>query len=317
VRTFKRISSAAQLKPKLEQGADALDGKRPADILLPNFTESGTDAALDFTIVSPLKLDELAGAGASGNRGMYAVAIAEKQKIKNNEEECEELGWECVPMAVNLYGVWGEKAKEVFKKVAHSLSFQMNMSMSVASAFVYNVMGVVLARKNARALIACLPHTDFGGAEVGVVGGVDLSLDEEVPLAADSRCPVSVPVQVDQDRVVDLPLNDESELALNDESGVLSAFLGNDENSVECPQSPAPVVVSASRLVAFSPFPFISSVFRPITVINDSSSSSFSPAPSPPSSSDNNNNEAPSAAADSPSVEDALICCDICSSNVD
>ena len=55
---------------------------------------------------------------------MKAVQMAEFEKHENYGSKCEELGWRCVPMAVNTYGVWGKESEKVFKKVATRLSIQ-------------------------------------------------------------------------------------------------------------------------------------------------------------------------------------------------
>ena len=165
MRTFNRLCQNAQLRPKLEQGAEKEDGSRPADVLLPDWS-LGRAAALDFVVTSPLKLDLISGAGGAANQAMVAVEEAEKVKHTNNDQKCAKLDWECIPMAVNSYGVWGKEAQGVFKKVANSLCNQLCMSQSRAMLFVYNALGVVLARKNARALLSKMSVCDLGKSEV-------------------------------------------------------------------------------------------------------------------------------------------------------
>ena len=66
-------------------------------------------AALDITVTSPLNpaiLDKLCSTA-----GVAAVA-AESHKHVANDPKCVELGWTCVPLAVETYGNWRREAQE-------------------------------------------------------------------------------------------------------------------------------------------------------------------------------------------------------------
>ena len=80
---------------------------RPADILVPNWYCS-RPAALDLTVISPLNSNVIAEAGFTGGS---AAASAEVRKHIENDPKCEELGWICVPLAVEAYGAWGIEAQ--------------------------------------------------------------------------------------------------------------------------------------------------------------------------------------------------------------
>jgi hypothetical protein len=203
-RTFVKICTRAQLRPKLEQGAEDRDLRRPADVLLPDWN-GAVSAALDFTVVSPLTLDNISGAVVAGHRAELAVTSAEQAKHEKYDEKCKDLSWTCIPMAVDTYGVWGNEAREMFGQVGEQLSSQLNMSRSAAVSFIYNVLGVALARKNANALLAKSPVSNFGKSDVVVLGraGVNNNLDRgnnNVPFSsavrsrvqADSPVPESV-----------------------------------------------------------------------------------------------------------------------------
>ena len=168
-RSFVKICSRAHLPSKLEQGAEDRDLSRPADVLLSSFS-GALDAALDFTVVSPLTHENITGAVVAGHRAELCVESAEKRKHEKNDEKCKDNKWLCVPMAVDTYGVWGKEAREMIGQVGDQLASQLNMSRSSSISFIYNVLGVVLARKNANALLAKSPVAKFGKSDVVVLG---------------------------------------------------------------------------------------------------------------------------------------------------
>ena len=43
-----------------------------------------------------------------------AARAAEMRKHEKNDAKCTELGWMCVPLAVDSYGAWGVKACNAF-----------------------------------------------------------------------------------------------------------------------------------------------------------------------------------------------------------
>ena len=87
---------------------------RPADILVPNWYCSRPAAALDLTVISPLNSNVIAEARFTGGS---VAASAEVRKHSENDQKCEELGWICVPLAVEGYGTWGHG------NTAHLLTF--------------------------------------------------------------------------------------------------------------------------------------------------------------------------------------------------
>ena len=42
--------------------------------------------------------------------------------MTKNGSKCAELGWECIPLAVETYGGWGEKAQEMFNRTSRRLA---------------------------------------------------------------------------------------------------------------------------------------------------------------------------------------------------
>ena len=164
------LCEIAGLNPEKERGSFSDDRSRPADILIPNWV-LGRSAALDITVVSPLISQNIEGAG-----NMDVLAAAEESKHRNNDKKCEDLGWVCIPLAVDSYGQWGEQAHKCFSDIANVLSVRMKTSFGVALTSIYNVLGVTLARQNARAILARRVGVgSVGGREMHRLGhGVDV-----------------------------------------------------------------------------------------------------------------------------------------------
>ena len=80
-------------------GADS-PHSRPADILVPNWM-IGKPAAFDLTVVSLLNSNALNEVGAIGGS---AARKAEARKHNSNDHKCRELGWVCIPLAIETYG---------------------------------------------------------------------------------------------------------------------------------------------------------------------------------------------------------------------
>ena len=119
--TFQR----AGLSAHLEVGSGwEHDNSRtwPADILVTNW-DCGTSAAFDITVTSPLNSHTILEADMY--QGVSAKA-AEHKKHNENDPKCAELGWRCVPLAVENYGAWGPEALMAFSQVASRLAIRGN-----------------------------------------------------------------------------------------------------------------------------------------------------------------------------------------------
>eukprot|EP00731_Ephydatia_muelleri_P038459 Em0769g3a len=51
-----------------------------------------------------------------------AVEEAEVRKHRANDPKCSELGWVCIPLAVETYGNWGREAQSTFSRLASHLA---------------------------------------------------------------------------------------------------------------------------------------------------------------------------------------------------
>ena len=59
---------------------------------------------------------------------------------------CAELGWRCVPLAVENYGAWGPEALKAFSQVASRLAIRGNTPKSRVVAELYGRLSLLLIR---------------------------------------------------------------------------------------------------------------------------------------------------------------------------
>jgi len=154
------LCAAAGMSPSKEEGGFDRDRTRPADVLVPSY-KLGKSAAFDLTVVSPLTIDILSGAGA-----IDAVTRAASVKHEQNDEKCSALGWLCVPLAVDSYGQWCDEAHTAFMEIAIRLSNRTKVTVSRALSSIFNTLGVYLARHNAIAVLARRAPPSIGAREV-------------------------------------------------------------------------------------------------------------------------------------------------------
>ena len=96
--------------------------------------------------LNPAILDE-----SCSTAGVAAVA-AESRKHVTNDPKCFELGWTCVPLAVETYGNWGVEAQETLSRLASLLAASHSVSKSKATAYIYVRLNLTLTRSVARGL---------------------------------------------------------------------------------------------------------------------------------------------------------------------
>ena len=95
---------------------------RPADILIAGW-DRGKPAALDLTITSPLCSAILS---ESCHQAGAAALAAEARKLHSNGPKCQELGWSCIPLAVETYGNWDKEAHDTFSRLASYLAIHQS-----------------------------------------------------------------------------------------------------------------------------------------------------------------------------------------------
>ena len=106
---------------------------QPADVLVPVWMLS-KPAAFDITVTSLLNSSTFTEASVTA--GSAALA-AEQRKHNANDEKCSELGWKCVPLAVESYGCWGTEARQHLARLASRLATRYNISKSQATSSLY------------------------------------------------------------------------------------------------------------------------------------------------------------------------------------
>ena len=122
----------------------------PADILIAEW-DRGKPAALDITITSPLCPANLVD--SCHQAGSVALA-AEARKLHSNGPKCQELGWSCIPLAVETYGNWGKEAHCTVSRLASHLAIHQSFPKSSVVAEIYGRLNTALIRSIARAILA-------------------------------------------------------------------------------------------------------------------------------------------------------------------
>ncbi|KAL5476267.1 hypothetical protein EMCRGX_G026190 [Ephydatia muelleri] len=122
---------------------------RPADILVQSW-DRGHPAAFDVTVTSPLTPAIL---NISSIYEGAAGRVAEARKHTTNDAKCQDLGWLCIPLAVETYGNWGKEAHEVFNRLASLLAFGQTSHKSGLLLEIYSHVNMSLVRSIARAIL--------------------------------------------------------------------------------------------------------------------------------------------------------------------
>ena len=83
-----------------------------------------------------------------------AALAAEQRKHNANDVKCSQLGWKCVPLAVESYGCWGTEARQHLARLASRLANRYNILKSQATFSLYGRLNLTLVRANVRALLS-------------------------------------------------------------------------------------------------------------------------------------------------------------------
>ena len=113
--------------------------------------ERGRPAARDVIVASPLTPAVLNEAGMTAGA---AAAASEQHKHIANDPKCQELGWVCIPLAVEMYGNWGRKAHTTFTRLATRLAICVSLLKSKVTADLFGRLSLVLTRSIARAILS-------------------------------------------------------------------------------------------------------------------------------------------------------------------
>ncbi|KAL5477538.1 hypothetical protein EMCRGX_G024349 [Ephydatia muelleri] len=134
--TFAEFCHRAHLSVRVSEVGYGLSGDhintRPANVLVQGW-DRGKPAAFDITVTSP--------------------HAAECREHSTNDARCQELGWVCIPLAVETFGHWGKEAQNVFSRLASLLSIHQGRPKSVALFDIYSRMNMCLVRSVSRAIV--------------------------------------------------------------------------------------------------------------------------------------------------------------------
>ena len=87
-------------------------------------------------------------------RAGSAAQAAERRKHQSSNEKCQELGWACIPLAIETYGCWGAEARRCLSRIANRLAVRMGWSLSKATTSLYGRLSLALIRANTRAILS-------------------------------------------------------------------------------------------------------------------------------------------------------------------
>ena len=82
------------------------------------------------------------------------AAASEQRKHIANDPNCQELGWVCVPLAVETYGDWGREAHTTFIRLATRLVICVSLPKSKVTADLFGSLSLVLTCSIARAILS-------------------------------------------------------------------------------------------------------------------------------------------------------------------
>ena len=80
----------------------------------------------------------------------YEVGV----KVKTFGQQCEDAGLVLVPMVVEVFGRWGQRAEEVFKLISKACSNRASETSKAAGAHIRRSFSICLQRLNARILLS-------------------------------------------------------------------------------------------------------------------------------------------------------------------
>eukprot|EP00731_Ephydatia_muelleri_P016377 Em0009g801a len=83
-----------------------------------------------------------------------AAQAAEARKHTANDQKCTELGWSCVPLAVESYCAWVKEAQECFALLASRLAVHTSSSKSKMTFDLYSQLNLALTKSIFRAIIS-------------------------------------------------------------------------------------------------------------------------------------------------------------------
>ena len=128
--------------------------RRPGNVYVPSVPDRGP-CALDLAVTCPMQQDMVSGA-AQAKLSAATAYEAKKFADRDTAARCAAQGVRLVPLVAETLGGWGPEAQGFFKVLAAKLAETTSVDPSVATAQLYETLGVHLQRHNASALLTRL-----------------------------------------------------------------------------------------------------------------------------------------------------------------
>ena len=144
------LCHCAHLSVSVERGhglSRDLAHTSPVDILIAGWDRGKPVATITSPLCSAI-LSELC------HQAGVAALAAEVRKLHSNGPKCQELGWSCIPLAVETYGNWGKEAHDAFSRLTSYLAIHQSSPKSAVVAEIYGQLNIALVHSIARAILA-------------------------------------------------------------------------------------------------------------------------------------------------------------------
>ena len=119
---FSAALSAALSPSKEASGIVPNSCSRPADILLPNWSQ-GHHAALDISVIFPLQQITFSGAALLPG---HTLQVCTQRKLFSHLSTCRSAGIDFIPMVVEALGGWSSEAVINIKRIREALGLHSN-----------------------------------------------------------------------------------------------------------------------------------------------------------------------------------------------
>jgi hypothetical protein len=151
---FAAVAEAGALGPVVEAagldgGMGGVEGRRPADVLLPRF-ERGADVAVDFAVICPTAAYHMRAGEAHPKAALERYAL---HKAAEYGGLVGEQGLVYKPAVGDCFGGWSASSLQLFRKVSRRAAERSGELPGVANQYLLERVGVAVARFTARAVI--------------------------------------------------------------------------------------------------------------------------------------------------------------------
>ena len=127
--------------------------ERPADVLLPHWTE-GRDTALDITVINPLQSELVSKVAKEGDA---AVQHAYNRKMTHYYDRCATEGITFIPLAVDVMGGWHKVALATLTRLGRQVARTVGKEEADAVRQLRQRLSVLLMRDNMAMLSSRAP----------------------------------------------------------------------------------------------------------------------------------------------------------------